>query len=34
MLHVSSLFDSAVPPVVSFSMGTLGFLMPFRKHEF
>ncbi|CAG8636157.1 10603_t:CDS:10, partial [Paraglomus occultum] len=34
MLHVSSLFDSAVPPVVSFSMGTLGFLMPFQFHQY
>lgn len=31
MLHVSSLFQKHVPPVVSFSMGTLGFLMPFGK---
>ncbi|CAG8546841.1 16920_t:CDS:10 [Acaulospora colombiana] len=30
ILHVSSLFDKAVPPVVSFSMGTLGFLLPFH----
>jgi len=29
MLHVSSLFNCGVPPVISFSMGTLGFLMPF-----
>jgi NADH kinase len=29
MLHVSSLFPKAAPPVLSFSMGTLGFLMPF-----
>ncbi|WFD34826.1 NADH kinase [Malassezia cuniculi] len=30
ILHVSSLFDqSAVPPVLSFSMGTLGFLLPY-----
>lgn len=32
ILHASSLFSSgAVPPVLSFSMGTLGFLLPFRK---
>ena len=32
ILHVSSLFDQdAVPPVLSFSMGTLGFLLPFRE---
>jgi NADH kinase len=31
ILHVSSLFDSgAVPPVLSFSLGTLGFLLPFN----
>lgn len=30
ILHVSSLFDqSAVPPILSFSMGTLGFLLPY-----
>ena len=30
ILHVSSLFSqSAVPPVLSFSMGTLGFLLPY-----
>jgi NADH kinase len=32
ILHASSLFKAgAVPPVLSFSMGTLGFLLPFRK---
>lgn len=32
ILHASSLFSTgAVPPVLSFSMGTLGFLLPFRK---
>lgn len=33
ILHVSSLYARAgrVPPVVSFSMGSLGFLLPFRK---
>ena len=31
ILHASSLFrQGAVPPVLSFSMGTLGFLLPFR----
>ncbi|KAI8081507.1 ATP-NAD kinase-like domain-containing protein [Halteromyces radiatus] len=30
MLHLSSLFPKAVPPVVCFSMGTLGFLMSFK----
>lgn len=35
ILHVSSLFDrSAVPPVLSFSMGTLGFLLPFHIDAF
>jgi NADH kinase len=31
MLHLSSLFPKAVPPVICFSMGTLGFLMSFSK---
>ena len=32
ILHASSLFKvGAVPPVLSFSMGTLGFLLPFRQ---
>lgn len=30
ILHASSLFPGKVPPVVPFSMGTLGFLLPFR----
>lgn len=31
ILHAASLFSlGAVPPVLSFSMGTLGFLLPFR----
>ncbi|KAK0530497.1 NADH kinase pos5 [Tilletia horrida] len=35
ILHVSSLFDrSAVPPVLSFSMGTLGFLLPYDIASF
>ena len=34
ILHASSLFKTgAVPPVLSFSMGTLGFLLPFREHH-
>lgn len=34
ILHASSLFKSgAVPPVLSFSMGTLGFLLPFRTFD-
>ncbi|TFK51134.1 ATP-NAD kinase, partial [Heliocybe sulcata] len=35
ILHASSLFRSgAVPPVLSFSMGTLGFLLPFHIDDF
>lgn len=34
MLHVSSLFPKAAPPVLSFSLGTLGFLMPFDIQTF
>ncbi|KAJ1974988.1 NADH kinase pos5 [Dimargaris xerosporica] len=30
ILHISSLFSRAIPPVISFSMGTLGFLLPFH----
>lgn len=34
ILHASSLFKTgAVPPVLSFSMGTLGFLLPFRTYH-
>ena len=34
ILHASSLFPTgAVPPVLSFSMGTLGFLLPFRAYS-
>jgi NADH kinase len=33
ILHASSLFSTGpVPPVLSFSMGTLGFLLPFREN--
>jgi NAD kinase len=32
ILHANSLFNTGpVPPVLSFSMGTLGFLLPFRE---
>ncbi|KAF7428156.1 NADH kinase pos5 [Pleurotus ostreatus] len=35
ILHASSLFSTAaVPPVLSFSMGTLGFLLPFHIDDF
>ncbi|KAJ2331210.1 NADH kinase pos5, partial [Coemansia sp. RSA 2673] len=33
-LHVSSLFQREVPPIVPFSMGTLGFLLPFNVADF
>ncbi|ORZ34336.1 ATP-NAD kinase-like domain-containing protein [Catenaria anguillulae PL171] len=33
MLHISSLFQGPVPPVASFSLGTLNFLPPFRISE-
>lgn len=31
LLHLSSLFPKAVPPVLSFSLGTLCFLMSYSK---
>ena len=36
MLHLASLFveDVPLPPVVSFAMGTLGFLTPFDVTDF
>jgi NADH kinase len=34
ILHTSALFDREVPPILSFSMGTLGFLMPFRVDDY
>ncbi|CAG8495822.1 14168_t:CDS:10 [Funneliformis caledonium] len=34
ILHVSSLFNQCVPPVISFSMGTFGFLLPFHIRHF
>ncbi|KIY63222.1 ATP-NAD kinase [Cylindrobasidium torrendii FP15055 ss-10] len=35
ILHASSLFSAgAVPPVLSFSMGTLGFLLPFHIDDY
>ena len=36
VLHLTSLFaeDSPLPPVVSFAMGTLGFLTPFDVSDF
>lgn len=34
ILHVSTLFKTAVPPVVSFNLGSLGFLTPFQFDDF
>lgn len=35
LLHVSNMFQKSCPPVLSFSMGSLGFLTPFdfKHHE-
>ncbi|KYQ91192.1 NAD+ kinase family protein [Tieghemostelium lacteum] len=34
LLHVSSLFKEEVPPIISFHLGTLGFLMPFKVEDY
>lgn len=34
ILHASTLFETAVPPVVSFNLGSLGFLTPFNFDDF
>ena len=34
ILHVSTLFKQAVPPVISFNLGSLGFLTPFQYDHF
>eukprot|EP01090_Pellita_catalonica_P007848 TRINITY_DN18449_c0_g1_i1.p1 TRINITY_DN18449_c0_g1~~TRINITY_DN18449_c0_g1_i1.p1 ORF type:complete len:388 (+),score=57.71 TRINITY_DN18449_c0_g1_i1:25-1164(+) len=34
VLHASSLFQSAVPPIISFNLGSLGFLTPFEFESF
>lgn len=34
ILHVSTLFRTAVPPVISFNLGSLGFLTPFQFDDF
>ncbi|KAI8914074.1 ATP-NAD kinase-like domain-containing protein [Powellomyces hirtus] len=34
ILHTSSLFPRDVPPIISFSLGTLGFLLPFGIETF
>mmetsp|Transcript_3563 Transcript_3563/g.6235 ORF Transcript_3563/g.6235 Transcript_3563/m.6235 type:complete len:671 (-) Transcript_3563:242-2254(-) len=34
IMHVSTLFNTACPPVISFNLGSLGFLTPFDFDEF
>ncbi|VDM31510.1 unnamed protein product [Hydatigera taeniaeformis] len=34
LLHVASLFQDTVPPIISFYMGSLGFLTPFNFADF
>lgn len=34
ILHVSRVFQTAVPPVISFNLGSLGFLTPFQMSNF
>ncbi|KAI9102524.1 ATP-NAD kinase-like domain-containing protein, partial [Phlyctochytrium arcticum] len=34
ILHASSVFPHAVPPFISFSLGTLGFLLPFEFSDY
>nr|CDS30732.1 NAD kinase [Hymenolepis microstoma] len=34
LLHVASIFQNTVPPVISFYMGSLGFLTPFNFADF
>ncbi len=34
LLHVAALFQGIMPPVLSFALGTLGFLTPFCFHSF
>lgn len=34
ILHVSTLFKTAVPPVISFNLGSLGFLTPFDYENY
>lgn len=34
LLFASSLFPKTMPPVLSFHMGTLGFLTPFCANQF
>lgn len=34
ILHISTLFKTAVPPVISFNLGSLGFLTPFQFADF
>jgi len=32
ILYVNSLFSAAIPPILSFNLGSLGFLTPFRTN--
>ena len=34
ILHASTLFPAAVPPLISFNLGSLGFLAPFEYEDF
>ncbi|KAL1922876.1 uncharacterized protein VTP21DRAFT_9252 [Calcarisporiella thermophila] len=34
ILHLSSLFPHSTPPIISFSLGTLGFLIPFHFSQY
>ena len=34
ILHLTSLFPRAVPPIISFSLGTLGFLLPYQIQHY
>ncbi|TPX34879.1 NAD+ kinase [Synchytrium microbalum] len=34
ILHLTSLFPTAVPPIISFSLGTLGFLLPYQFQHY
>eukprot|EP00794_Sanderia_malayensis_P015212 gene15212-16783_t len=34
LLHTSSLFQKGCPPILSFHLGTFGFLMPFQFNDF
>ena len=34
LLYASSLFERSIPPIMSFNLGSLGFLTPFNFGEF